>query len=507
MSSLFSKIAKIMQSDPERIFAHLPDGRYYRAQDVLDVSARFANVLTTTGVVPGDRVAVQVEKSIEAVMLYLATLRAGAVFLPLNTGYTPAEIEYFLGDAQPALFVCDPAKADKLKPVADKAGAKLETLGGWHAYEMPEGTFADKGLEASTEFAEVERGPRDLAAICYTSGTTGRSKGAMLSHGNLISNAETLIEAWGITSDDVLIHALPIYHVHGLFVALNTVLLSGASMIFQGAFGPRDVLDAMDSATMMMGVPTYYTRLLADDGLSVEKVANMRLFISGSAPLLAETFDQFEQCTGHRILERYGMTETGMNASNPLDGERRPGTVGPALPGVEARIADVDGTILKAGDIGVLEVRGPNVFQGYWQMPEKTAEEFRDDGFFITGDLATIEGDGYITIVGRNKDLIITGGLNVYPKEIEAVIDDMVEVGESAVIGVPHPDFGEGVVAVIAGSDGHLTQEQVIAHVKIQLASFKVPKHVFFIEVLPRNSMGKVQKNILREAHEALFSG
>ena len=506
MSSLFSKIAKIMQSDPERIFANLPDGRYYRAQDVLDVSARFANVLSLTGVVPGDRVAVQVEKSIEAVMLYLATLRAGAVFLPLNTGYTPAEIEYFLDDAQPALFVCDPAKADELKPVADKAGAKLETLGGWQAYEMPEGTFADNGLEASTEFAEVERGPRDLAAICYTSGTTGRSKGAMLSHENLISNAETLIEAWGITADDVLIHALPIYHVHGLFVALNTVLLSGASMIFQGGFAPGDVLDAMDHATMMMGVPTYYTRLLAEDGLTVDKTANMRLFISGSAPLLAETFDQFEQRAGHRILERYGMTETGMNTSNPLMGERRSGTVGPALPGVEARIADVDGTILKAGDIGVLEVRGPNVFQGYWQMPEKTAEEFRDDGFFITGDLATIDEDGYITIVGRNKDLIITGGLNVYPKEIETVIDDMAGVGESAVIGVPHPDFGECVIAVIAGSNGKLTEDQVITNAKTKLASFKVPKQVFFFDALPRNSMGKVQKNILRKTHEALFT-
>jgi malonyl-CoA/methylmalonyl-CoA synthetase len=278
-------------------------------------------------------------------------------------------------------------------------------------------------------------------------------------------------------------------------------------MIFQGSFLPGDVLDAMDRATMMMGVPTYYTRLLAEDGLTRDKAANMRLCISGSAPLLAETFDQFEQRTGHKILERYGMTETGMNASNPLDGDRRPGTVGPALPGVEARIADENGTILKAGDIGVLEVRGKNVFQGYWQMPEKTAEEFRDDGFFITGDLATIDEDGYITIVGRNKDLIITGGLNVYPKEIEAVIDDMAGVGESAVIGVPHPDFGEGVIAVVAGSDGNLSQEQVIAHAKTQLASFKVPKHVFFIEALPRNSMGKVQKNILRKAHEALFAG
>lgn len=506
MSSFFSKVTAALPDDLERIFAQLPDDRAYRAQDMLDVSARFANVLVSTGVKPGDRVAVQVEKSIEAVMLYLATLRAGAVFLPLNTAYTPAEIDYFLGDARPSLFICDPAKAEPLQAVADKAGARLETLGGWQANEMPTGTIADMGLEASTEFEDAIVGGDDLAAICYTSGTTGRSKGAMLTHDNLISNAQTLINTWGITPDDVLIHALPIYHVHGLFVALNTVLLSGASMIFQCGFVPGDVLDAMEGATMFMGVPTFYTRLLADDGLTKDKTANMRLFVSGSAPLLAETFDMFEQRTGLRILERYGMTETGMNTSNPLEGDRRAGTVGPALPGVETRIAGEDGTVLSTGDIGVLEVRGPNVFQGYWQMPEKTAEEFRDDGFFITGDLATIDGDGYVTIVGRNKDLIITGGLNVYPKEIEAVIDDMAGVGECAIVGVPHPDFGEGVVAVIAGGNGELTEAQVIEHAKTLLAGFKVPKHVFFIDALPRNTMGKVQKNVLREAHEALFS-
>jgi malonyl-CoA/methylmalonyl-CoA synthetase len=495
-------------SDKAKLFAELTDGRHYTYGDVDDVSARFANALVDLGVQPGDRVAVQVEKSIEAIMLYLGTVRAGAVFLPLNTGYTPAEIEYFVGDAEPRVFVCDPSKADALRPIAGKAGAKLETLGVWKSPSISAGTLSDRTLAASTQFETAARRPDDLGAILYTSGTTGRSKGAMLTHENLASNAATLADYWRFSPDDVLIHALPIFHTHGLFVATNTVLVAGASMIFLPRFDPDKIFEVMPRATSMMGVPTFYTRLLQDPRLTKAATEHMRLFISGSAPLLAETHREWEAKTGHAILERYGMTETGMNTSNPYDGERIAGTVGFPLPRIEMRATDPEsGKPLGTDEIGMLEVKGPNVFEGYWRMPEKTAAEFRSDGFFITGDLGKIDGRGYIHIVGRGKDLIITGGYNVYPKEIESEIDAIDGVVESAVIGVPHPDFGEGVTAVVVKSDkAALSEKDVLGRLEGRLAKFKLPKQVIFVDDLPRNTMGKVQKNLLRENYATIYS-
>ena len=397
-------------------------------------------------------------------MLYLGTIRAGAVFLPLNTAYTAAEIEYFVGDAEPRVFVCDPAKADALRPIAAKAGARLETLGVYRSPDVSAGTLSDRTLAAPARFDDVARGPDDLGAILYTSGTTGRSKGAMLTHDNLASNAATLAATWRFTPDDVLIHALPIFHTHGLFVATNTVLVAGAGMIFLNRFDPDKIFEVMPRATAMMGVPTFYTRLLQDPRLTKEATAHMRLFISGSAPLLAETHREWQARTGHAILERYGMTETGMNTSNPYERERIAGTVGFPLPGVEIRVADPEtGTPVGTDEIGMIEIRGPNVFKGYWRMPEKTAAEFREDGFFISGDLGKIDAQGYVHIVGRGKDLIITGGYNVYPKEVESEIDAIDGVVESAVIGLAHPDFGEGVTAVVVKSgEAALTEKDVL---------------------------------------------
>lgn len=493
---------------PDAPFALIDDGRRYSYQDVLDVSARFANALVSLGVKPGDRVAVQVEKSIEALMLYLGTARAGAIFLPLNTAYTPAEIEYFLGDAEPAVFVCDPAKAEALRPFAEKAGARLETLGVWRSPEVSAGSLSDKALAASRSFTDVARGPDDLAAILYTSGTTGRSKGAMLSHDNLASNALSLVDYWRFTKDDVLLHALPIFHTHGLFVATNTILLAGASMILLPKFDPDQIFKYLPQATSMMGVPTFYVRLLQDDRLTREAVKHMRLFVSGSAPLLAETHREWSARTGHAILERYGMTETNMNTSNPYDGDRVAGTVGFPLPGVSARVVDPEtGRGLAADEIGMIEVKGPNVFKGYWRNPEKTAAEFRPDGFFITGDLGKIDPAGYVHIVGRGKDLIITGGYNVYPKEVETEIDEMPGVIESAVIGVPHPDFGEGVTAVVVAKPGaSITAQGIAKALEQRLAKFKQPKQVFVVAELPRNTMGKVQKNLLREQYKDIYA-
>ena len=487
---------------PEARFALLDDGRVYRYQDVLDVSARFANALVGLGVKPGDRVAVQVEKSIESLMLYLGTVRAGAIFLPLNSAYTPAEIEYFLGDAEPTVFVCDPAKADGLRPVAEKAGARLETLG------VGNGSLLDKANAASASFSDVARGPDDLAAILYTSGTTGRSKGAMLSHDNLSSNSLTLADYWRFSKDDVLLHALPIFHTHGLFVATNVVLLSGASMVLLPKFDPEQIFKYMPQATSMMGVPTFYVRLLQDARLNRETTKHMRLFVSGSAPLRAETHREWRERTGHAILERYGMTETNMNTSNPYDGDRVAGTVGFPLPGVTARVVDPEtGKALAAEEIGMIEVKGPNVFKGYWRNPEKTAAEFRPDGFFITGDLGKIDERGYVHIVGRGKDLIITGGYNVYPKEVETEIDGMEGVVESAVFGVPHADFGEGVTAVVVCKPGaNITAPVIAKALEDRLAKFKLPKQVFIVPELPRNTMGKVQKNLLRDQYKDIYA-
>jgi malonyl-CoA/methylmalonyl-CoA synthetase len=492
----------------DRLFASLTDGRHYSYGDVEAVSARFANALTELGVGVGDRLAVQVPKSIEALMLYLAALRAGAVFLPLNTGYTPAEVESFLVDAEPRLFVCDPEAAPLLAPVAGRAGARLETLGVWHTPDVSAGTLADKGLSASPQFATVPREADDLAALLYTSGTTGRSKGAMLTHENLRSNAEALAALWRFTSADTLLHALPIFHTHGLFVATNVTLLSGCRMRFLPRFDAEEVIDELPQASVMMGVPTFYTRLLAAPRLDAARTARMRLFISGSAPLAPEVHAQWRARTGHAILERYGMTETGMITSNPYDGERRPGTVGFPLPGVSLRIADPpSGRPLAQGEVGVIEVKGPNVFKGYWRRPERTAAEFRSDGFFITGDLGRIDEQGYVHIVGRSKDLIITGGLNVYPREVENAIEAIPGVAECAVIGLAHPDFGEAVTALVVPTPGSTLDDlTVLDGLKDRLARFKLPKRVLMVGALPRNAMGKIEKAALREAHADLYT-
>ena len=471
--------------------------------DLDGATARLANVLVAKGVAPGDRVAVQVAKSPEAVLLYLASLRVGAVYLPLNTAYTDAELDYFIGDAEPALVVVDPKRAAGVAALAGAKGRALATLDA-----AGRGDLIDAAGGAEAAFATVARDEDDLAAILYTSGTTGRSKGAMLSHGNLASNAAALTEAWAVTADDVLLHALPIYHVHGLFVALNTALLAGSTVRFLLKFDAKQALSLLAECTLMMGVPTFYTRLLAEDGLDRETCARMRLFVAGSAPLLAETHERFEARTGHRILERYGMSECGMICSNPLNGERRAGAVGPPLPGIEVRVRDEAGELAPPDAAGVLEVKGPNVFKGYWRMPEKTAQEFTADGWFVTGDVARIETDGYVRIVGRSKDLVISGGYNVYPKEVEDVIDRLEGIDESAVIGVPHPDFGEGVVAVVVPRPGAALDEAAIIEAsRRSLAAYKAPKRVLFTEALPRNAMGKVQKNVLREEHKGMFEG
>ena len=500
---LFETFAARMQDRGDADFITTRDGSRYSHADALSASARLAGALVALGVSPGDRVAVQVEKSPEAILLYLACLRIGGVFLPLNTGYTADEIRYFLADAEPALFVCRPAALDQARAVAGETGCPtVETLG----------TDGDGSLmeaaERATPFDAIEpREANDLAAILYTSGTTGRSKGAMLTHRNLGSNAATLAEAWRFTAEDRLIHALPIFHTHGLFVACNVTLMAGSSMLFLPSFDADVIFEEMPRGTVLMGVPTFYTRLVADERLTPEATDNMRLFVSGSAPLTAETHREFERKSGHAILERYGMTETNMNLSNPYDGERRAGTVGMPLPGVEYRITDREThEPLPEGEIGMLEIRGPNVFIGYWRMPEKTREELLEDGFFVTGDLAMVDERGYVHIVGRDKDMVISGGYNVYPKEVEQVIDELDGVKESAVIGVPHPDFGEGVTAVVVPEAGAgLDERQVIDFLKDRLAKYKQPKRVLFVDALPYNTMGKVQKNELRKNYQDIY--
>jgi malonyl-CoA/methylmalonyl-CoA synthetase len=502
--NLFSTISDAAP-DPTTVLAELPDGSGTTYGEAFALAARFANALADLGVEPGDRVAVQVEKSWPAVVLYLGCLRAGAVFLPLNPAYTAAEVEHFLRDAEPRVLVCDPGRFDALSDLAQACGvAHVQAMGSDGG-----GSLLDRALALPAERTDAVRAGSDLAAILYTSGTTGRSKGAMLTHDNLRSNAQALVECWRFTADDVLVHALPIFHTHGLFVATNVVLLSGGAMIFQPGFDAAAVLDALRRATALMGVPTFYTRLLQQPGLTREAVAGVRLFVSGSAPLLAETHADWSERTGHAILERYGMTETNMNTSNPYDGERRPGTVGFPLPGVEIRVVDAEsGRTVATDEVGVLEVKGPNVFSGYWRQPERTAEEFRPDGFFITGDLAAVDGDGYVRIVGRAKDLVISGGLNVYPKEVEEAIDELPGVVESAVFGVPHPDFGEAVVAAIVRAPGAVLEEDVVlGALGDRLARFKQPKRVFVVDELPRNTMAKVQKNVLREQFGATFGG
>ncbi|MER9586889.1 malonyl-CoA synthase [Mesorhizobium sp. M0276] len=488
---------------PGRLLMETDDGRSLSYGYMLERSAQLAHALLQLDVEPGDRVAVQVEKSPEAVLLYLACLRAGAVFLPLNTAYTLTELEYFFSDAEPRLVVCDPARASDIAALAEKTGAATLTLG-----RDGQGTLTDQASRLPMDFHDVARGPDDLAAILYTSGTTGRSKGAMLSHENLASNARVLVEHWRFTGEDVLIHALPIFHTHGLFVATNVILMSGASMLFEQKFDPARIISLLPRATVLMGVPTFYVRLLQQDGLDREAAKNIRVFISGSAPLLAETHRAWRERTGHAILERYGMTETNMNTSNPYQGERRAGTVGFPLPGVTLRIADPDsGAALAQGEVGMIEVKGPNVFGGYWRMPEKTKAEFRADGFFITGDLGLIDADGYVHIVGRGKDLVISGGYNIYPKELESEIDALDGVSESAVIGVAHPDFGEGVTAVVVRAPAsRITGAEILGAIGERVAKYKLPKRVIFVDELPRNTMGKVQKNLLRETYKDLYT-
>jgi malonyl-CoA/methylmalonyl-CoA synthetase len=501
-ANLFSRLFDSLD-DPNRLAIETIDGQRISYADLMARAGRMANVLVNSGVKPGDRVAAQTEKSVPGLVLYLAAVRAGAVYLPLNTAYTLNELEYFITDAEPSLVVCDPSKAEGIGSIAAKVGAKVLMLGA-----DGRGSLTDAAAEASAEFATVARADDDLAAILYTSGTTGRSKGAMLTHDNLASNSLSLVDYWRFTGKDVLIHALPIYHTHGLFVASNVTLFARASMIFLPKFDPELIIQLMARSTVLMGVPTFYTRLLQSPALTKESTKHMRLFVSGSAPLLADTHREWFARTGHAVLERYGMTETNMNTSNPYDGDRVPGAVGHALPGVTVRVTDPDtGKELARENIGMIEVRGPNVFKGYWRMPEKTKAEFRDDGFFITGDLGKIDGNGYVHILGRGKDLVISGGFNVYPKEIESEIDAMPGVIESAVIGVPHADFGEGVTAVLVCDKGAKVDEtSVLKALDGRLAKFKMPKRVFVVDELPRNAMGKVQKNILRDTYKDIYT-
>ncbi|MBV9393104.1 MAG: malonyl-CoA synthase [Methylobacteriaceae bacterium] len=487
----------------DKPFLTTAEGRSVSYRELNEGSGRIASVLRDLGVEPGDRVAVQVQKSPEAVLLYLACLRAGAVFLPLNTAYTPVEVGYFLGDAEPKVFVCDPARREEFAEAAQNARVRrVETLD-----ESGGGSLMQKAKAAPPEFANTSREPDDLAAILYTSGTTGRSKGAMLSQENLASNARTLVEYWRFGPKDVLLHALPIYHTHGLFVAINTLLMAGGSLLFLPRFDADTVIRLLPEATSMMAVPTFYTRLLQHPKLNPALLKHMRLFTSGSAPLLAETHREWGAKTGHSILERYGMTETNMNTSNPYEGERIPGSVGFPLPGISLRVVDPDTAApVRRGEVGMIEVAGPNVFKGYWRMPEKTAEEFTSDGYFKTGDLGRVDERGYVYIVGRGKDLVITGGFNVYPKEVETEIDALPGVAESAVIGVPHPDFGEGVTAVVVRKNGAKIDEREISRaLDGRLAKFKLPKRILFADNLPRNAMGKVQKNVLRNTYRDIY--
>ena len=502
--NLYGALRAAFPADLDAIAIETDQGLAYSWRDLDRASAMIANLLRKLDLPGASRVAVQVDKSVEAVLLYLATLRAGHVFLPLNTAYQSGEIGYFIENAAPAVVVCPDRSFGWVSQIAFKAGVG-------HVFTLNDdrtGTLLERAAHCSDQHAVVERRRDDLAAILYTSGTTGRSKGAMLTHGNLLSNARVLKDYWGWRPDDVLIHALPIFHVHGLFVALHGALLNGSPMLWHAKFDSRLVLQAMARATVFMGVPTMYVRLLSEAGLDAAAAGHMRLFISGSAPLLLETFREWQQRTGHTILERYGMSETTMLTSNPLDGERRGGTVGFPLPGVALRVCDDAGQDLGAGEVGGIQVRGPNVFAGYWRMPDKTREDFTAVGYFRTGDVGKVDADGYVTIVGRSKDLIISGGYNVYPAEVEAALNEMPGVAESAVVGVAHPDFGEvGVAVLIPRAGARVDPQAVLAALKLQLANFKIPKRCFVVDALPRNAMGKVQKNLLRAEHAHLFSG
>ncbi|MBK5942642.1 AMP-binding protein [Halorhodospira halophila] len=500
--NLYTTLAQRAAATPSKPFLITPERGTWTYDEAFGLAEHLSAVLEQIGVRRGDRVAVQVDKSPEAVALYLACLHAGAVFLPLNTAYKRSELAFFIQDAEPRLVVGAPERAELLRGiVAEHPATRLETLDAAGGGSLLEEAAAGIGPAPAT--AAVH--PDDPASILYTSGTTGRPKGAVLSHRNLSANALALEAAWGWRHDDVLIHALPIFHVHGLFVALHCAMLGASTIHFLPRFDAGQIVALLPEATVLMGVPTFYTRLLQHEGLTAEQCRTMRLFVAGSAPLQEQTFEAWRARTGHAILERYGMTETGMNLSNPLDGERRPGTVGRPLPGVRARIVDDTGHEVPPGTPGSLQIRGPNVFNGYWRLPEKTREEFTDDGFFITGDMAQVSKDGYYAIIGREKDLIISGGYNVYPKEVENELDAMDEVQESAVVGLDHPDLGEAVTAFIVPADANRPPagETLIQRLKAELAGYKVPKQVHVVDELPRNTMGKVQKNVLREQHSA----
>jgi len=504
-ANLFVALRKAFPANLDEVAIETDGELLYSWRDLERATAMLANLLQSLSLPAGARIAVQVEKSVEAVMLYLATLRAGYVFLPLNTAYQSAEIEYFIANAEPSVVVCSGKNFGWVSKLAFKAGTQ-------HVFTLDDnrtGSLLERAAFCSDQHQPVWSKPDDLAAILYTSGTTGRSKGAMLTHENLLSNAVVLKSYWGWQPGDVLIHALPIFHVHGLFVALHGALLNGSKMIWLTKFDPKRVIEKMPEATVFMGVPTLYVRMLAEPSLTREIASHMRLFIAGSAPLLIETFTEWQQRTGHTILERYGMSETIMLTSNPYearDGERRGGTVGFPLPGVSLRVCDDGGNVLPKNEIGGIQVKGPNVFSGYWRMPEKTREEFTDDGFFKTGDVGKIDDRDYVVIVGRSKDLIISGGYNVYPAEIEGYINELPGVDESAVVGVAHPDFGEVGVAVVVRKPGStLDGDQIVASLKAKLANFKIPKRCFVVDSLPRNTMGKVQKNLLRDQHKSLF--
>lgn len=497
-ANLFKVFEQVLMQQSEKPLITLSDGTQYSRQWLLDSSARMANFLSQQGLEPGARVTVQIDKSAAGVCLYVACLRAGLVYHPLNTAYTKAELAYFLADAEPAAVIYSSPYKSLLEDLCHQQGIVHR----WSVDADETGSLMDACGGLSKEFVTIERAPNDLAALLYSSGTTGRPKGIMLSHGNMAASAQALQQAWAFTASDSLLHMLPVFHVHGLFVALHCVLMSGAQLIFLPKFDVSLALKWLPKSTVMMGVPTYYTRLL-DAALRADDCSTVRLFISGSAPLLPETFAAFEARTGQRILERYGMTETNMITSNPLDGERRSGTVGIALPGVDVRIVDDTGRPLATGHVGHILVKGGNVFQGYWRMPEKTAQDFDAEGYFDTGDNGVLSADGYLSIVGRAKDMIICGGLNVYPKEVELLIDELPGVIESAVIGVPHPDFGEVVVAVVVGTG---SAETIIEALRGQLANFKLPKQVFFVAELPRNAMGKVQKVMLRAQYADVYT-
>ncbi len=512
--NLFAALRAAFPADLDAVAVETADADkpalHYSWRDLDRATAMMANLLLSLKLPEGARVAVQVEKSVEAMMFYLATLRAGYVFLPLNTAYQSAEIEYFIGNAEPAVVVCTASNFGWVSKIAFKAGTRnVFTLN-----DDRTGSLLERAAHCSDRHAVAHRSADDLAAILYTSGTTGRSKGAMLAHGNMLSNALVLKDYWGWRAGDVLIHALPIFHVHGLFVALHGALINGSKMIWCARFDPKVVLGKLPEATLFMGVPTLYVRLLAEPGLNRSTVRNMRLFVAGSAPLLVETFNDWKARTGHTIVERYGMSETAMLTSNPYaaderyanQSERRGGTVGFPLPGVSLRVRDDDGKDLATGEVGGIQVKGPNVFKGYWRMPEKTKEEFTADGYFKTGDVGKVDERGYVTIVGRSKDLIISGGYNVYPAEIEGYINELPGVAESALVGVPHPDFGEvGVAVVIAKPGAALQPDAIVGALKAKLANFKIPKRCFVVAELPRNTMGKVQKNLLRAQYQGLF--